>query len=201
MNVLVAFERSGIVREAFRVRGHNAWSCDLEASEDNSYYHFRMDSLECIKGSHWDLIIAHPPCQYLCSSGLHWNKRTPGRAEKTEAALRLFTEAYFAATLKSRAAFENPVGCVSSRFRKPDQYIQPYDFGHDASKKTGLWLHGLPLLKPTKYIEPRIVDGKKRWGNQTDSGQNRLGPSDARSMERARTYTGIANAMAEQWGY
>lgn len=95
---------------------------------------------------------------------------------------------------------ENPISIISTRIRKPDQIIQPYQFGHDASKSTCLWLNGLLPLRPTKWVEPRIVDGKKRWANQTDSGQNRLGPSEQRAALRAVTYQGIADAMAEQWG-
>jgi hypothetical protein len=99
-----------------------------------------------------------------------------------------------------RIAIENPVGCISTRIRKADQYIQPHQFGEDASKKTGLWLKNLPKLVPTQQIAPRIVGGKKRWANQTDSGQNRLGPSEDRWKKRSQTYQGIADAMAEQWG-
>ena len=99
----------------------------------------------------------------------------------------------------NKIAIENPIGCISTRIRKPDQYIQPYEFGEDASKKTCLWLKNLPKLKPTKYIEPRIINGKKRWANQTDSGQNRLGPSDDRWKKRSQTYRGLAQAMANQW--
>lgn len=97
-------------------------------------------------------------------------------------------------------ALENPVGCISTRIRKPTQIIQPYQFGDDASKKTCLWLRNLPPLTPTKYIPPRMVNGKPRWANQTDSGQNKLGPSEDRWKERSRTYQGIADAMATQWG-
>ena len=97
-------------------------------------------------------------------------------------------------------AIENPIGCISTRIRKADQTIQPYQFGHDASKATCLWLKGLPPLEPTQYVEPRIVNGRKRWGNQTDSGQNRLPPSADRWKIRSETYIGIAEAMANQWG-
>lgn len=99
-----------------------------------------------------------------------------------------------------RIALENPIGCISTRIRKPDQTIQPWQFGHDASKATCLWLKNLPTLKPTQEVAPRIVNGRKRWGNQTDSGQNRLGPSDDRWKIRSETYAGIADAMAAQWG-
>ena len=146
----------------------------------------------------WDLIIAHPPCTYLSVSGLHWNKKRPDRAKKTEDALK-FAKIFFDHPCP-RVAIENPISCISSRIRKPYQIIQPYEFGHNASKKTCLWLKGLPKLKPTIYIEPRIVNGKKRWDNQTDSGQNRLGPSPDRAKKRSQTYSGIAEAMAEQWG-
>jgi hypothetical protein len=99
-----------------------------------------------------------------------------------------------------RIAIENPIGCISTRIRKPNQTIQPYQFGHDASKATCLWLKNLPLLQPTKFIEPRVVNGKNRWANQTDSGQNRLPPSKDRWKIRSETYSGIADAMAIQWG-
>jgi hypothetical protein len=196
MRVLVACEYSGRVRESFRSRGHDAVSCDLEPSEQEGP-HIQGDVLKILSDG-WDLMIAHPPCTYLCSSGLHWNSRISGRREKTEQALD-FVRILLAAPIE-RIALENPIGCISSRIRKADQYIQPYQFGDDASKTTGLWLKNLLLLEPTKYVEPRIVGEKKRWANQTDSGQNRLGPSETRAAERARTYMGIATAMAEQWG-
>jgi hypothetical protein len=197
MRVLVACEFSGVVREAFRKRGHEAVSCDLLPAEDNSPHHIQGDVLPVLLEG-WDLRIAHPPCTYLCSSGLHWNKRRPGRAEKTEEALQFVRELLNAPI--ERIALENPIGCISSRIRKPDQIIQPFLFGHDASKATCLWLKNLPGLANTTFIEPRIINGKKRWANMTDSGQNKLGPSDTRWAERSRTYEGIAEAMAEQWG-
>lgn len=213
MNVLIACEYSGIAREAFRAKGHNAWSCDLLPAEDNSPHHVQMnvleliypyDDLDILDGQYWDLMIAHPPCDYLCSAGLHWNKRRPERVAQTEEALR-FVKLLLDAPIE-KIALENPVGCISTRIRPASQYIQPYEYGHDASKKTGLWLKNLPCLvpNPQDYIEPRIVErnGKKykRWANQTDSGQNKLTPSEDRWKERARTYTGIASKMAEQWG-
>ena len=207
MRVLVACERSGIVREAFRRRGHNAWSCDLLPAEDGSPYHIQGDAVIASLDTDglrepgddwWDLMIAHPECRYLSVSGLHWNHRRPERAALTEQAAE-FAVALWNAPIK-RVALENPVGILSSRIRKPDQIIQPYQFGEDASKATCLWLRGLPPLIPTKRVPGRIVNGKERWANQTDSGQNRLGPSPTRSMDRARTYQGIADAMADQWG-
>ncbi len=204
MKVLVACEFSGVVREAFRRRGHEAWSCDLEPATDGSPYHLVMDALFPAHvtletgESEWDLMIAHPPCTYLSGSGLHWNKKIEGREEKTLEALE-FVCALMDAPIE-KIAIENPVGRIGTAIRKADQYIQPYEFGHDASKKTGLWLKNLPLLCQTLYIPPRWVDGKPRWGNQTDSGQNRLGPSEDRAKIRSITYQGIADAMAEQWG-
>ena len=147
---------------------------------------------------HWDLLIAHPPCTYLCSSGLHWNKRTPGREQKTEEALE-FVRLLLNAPVE-KIALENPIGRIGTAIRPADQIIQPFMFADDAIKQTALWLKNLPKLVPTVMVEPRIVNGKKRWGNQTDSGQNRLGPSDDRWKLRSKTYHGIAIAMAEQWG-
>lgn len=196
MKVLVACEFSGVVRDAFRAKGHDAYSCDLLPSENNRY-HLKGDVLSIIHFG-WDLMIAHPPCTYLCSSGLHWNSRRPGRAMETEKAID-FVRSLLNAPIP-KIALENPRGCISTRIRKPDQTIHPWQFGHDASKTTDLWLKNLPPLVPTKLIEPRIIDGKKRWGNQTDSGQNKLGPSADRWALRSITYQGIADAMADQWG-
>jgi len=192
--VLVACEYSGRVRQAFRDRGFDAWSCDLLPSEDESPYHIVGDCLSLLDQG-WDLMIAHPPCTYLAVSGLHWNKRDPSRAEKTEEALR-FVQALMSAPI-GKIAVENPVSCISSRIRKPDQIIQPWWFGEDASKKTCLWLKGLPLLRATDRLPG---DDKTRRANQTPSGQNKLGPSPDRWKERSRTYLGIAKAMASQWG-
>jgi hypothetical protein len=195
MKVLVACEYSGTVRDAFRARGHDALSCDLLPT-DAPGPHYQGDVRDILDDG-WDLMIAHPPCTYLCSSGLHWNKRVPGRAQMTEDALdfvRLLLDAPI-----PRIALENPIGCIGTRIRKANQTIQPWQFGHDASKATCLWLKNLPLLTPTAIVEPRIANGKKRWANQTDSGQNRLPPSDDRWKIRSETYVGIAEAMADQW--
>ena len=206
MRVLVACEYSGRVREAFRKLGHDAWSCDLLPTEDNSPYHYQCDVRE-ILGNGWDLLIAHPDCTYLCSSGLHWNSRgalVDGRPRKelTEEALD-FVRCLMAAPIP-RIASENPIGCMGTRIRKAPQIIQPNEYGEDASKATCLWLKGLPPLRPTRRVPGRIVtrNGKKveRWGNQTDSGQNKLPPSADRWKERARTYQGWADAMGAQWG-
>tara|TARA_R110000868_G_scaffold277718_2_gene537503 strand:+ start:681 stop:1280 length:600 start_codon:yes stop_codon:yes gene_type:complete len=196
MKVLVACEYSGRVRDAFRALGHDAVSCDLLSSDAGGPHH-QGDVREIINDG-WDLMIAHPPCTYLSVSGMHWTARglrDPALTEDALSFVRLLMDAPI-----SRIAVENPVSVISSRIRRPDQVIQPHQFGHDASKATCLWLKGLPLLTPTQEIPPRIVDGRKRWGNQTDSGQNRLPPSKDRWKIRSATFTGIATAMAEQWG-
>lgn len=203
MRVLIACEFSGTVRRAFRALGHDAWSCDLLPSDDDSPYHIQGDVLWTLSRNHtnathwmsWDLLIAHPPCTYLASSGLHWNGRVPGRAEKTKEALE-FVRALMDAPVP-RIAIENPIGCISSRIRKPDQVIQPWHFGDDASKATCLWLKNLPLLKDTNRLPG---DKKTRRANQTPSGQNKLGPSADRWKLRSVTYPGFAAAMAAQWG-
>lgn len=196
MRVLVACEYSGVVRNAFMRAGHYALSCDLLPSDSPLGDHYQGNVLDILDHG-WDLMIAHPPCTYLCSSGLHWNKRRPERAKQTEEALdfvRLLLDAPI-----PKIALENPIGCISTRIRPPDQTIQPWQYGHDASKATCLWLKGLAQLRPTSFVEPRIVDGKRRWGNQTDSGQNRLPPSADRWKIRSETYSGIAEAMVSQW--
>ena len=196
MRVLIACEYSGAVRDAFIRAGHYAASCDLLPSESPLGDHYQGDVMDII-GHDWDLMIAHPPCTFLCASGLHWNKRRPERAQQTEAALDFVRQLLDAPI--ARIALENPIGCISTRIRKPDQTIQPWQFGHDASKATCLWLKGLPPLTPTDQIAPRLVNGRKRWGNQTDSGQNKLPPSADRWKIRSETYKGIADAMANQW--
>jgi hypothetical protein len=196
MRVLVACEYSGAVRDAFIRAGHYAASCDILPSESPLGDHYQCDVLTILDHG-WDLMVAHPPCTFLCASGLHWNKRRPERAQQTEDALDFVRQLLDAPI--DRIALENPIGCISTRIRKPNQTIQPHQFGHDASKATCLWLKGLPLLTPTDQIAPRLVDGRKRWGNQTDSGQNKLPPSADRWKIRSETYQGIADAMANQW--
>lgn len=197
LKVLVACEFSGRVRDAFRARGHNAYSCDIIRADGSQKYHIQRDVMSVLDHG-WDMMIAHPPCTYLAASGLHWNNKVEGRQEMSDAAL------YFVKDLMDapihRICIENPVGRIGSEIRPASQYIQPYNFGEDASKKTGLWLKNLPLLQSTEYVVPRIVDGRPRWGNQTDSGQNKLGPSKDRWKLRSETYQGIADAMAKQWG-
>jgi hypothetical protein len=196
MKILIACEYSGAVRDAFIKAGHDATSCDLLPT-DVPGPHYQGDVFDIINQG-WDMMIAHPPCTYLCSSGLHWNKRVPGREQKTLDALE-FVRKLLDCNIP-RIALENPIGCISKRIRKPDQIIHPYEFGDDASKSTCLWLKNLPILFQTKYVQPRIINGKPRWSNQTDSGQNKLTPSYDRWKERSKTYQGIADAMANQWG-
>lgn len=196
LRVLVACEYSGTVRDAFRALGHHAVSCDLLPTDAPGPHH-QGDVTE-ILGAGWDLLVAHPPCTYLSVSGMHWTARGLRDPQLTEDALafvRLLMDADI-----PRIAIENPVSVISSRIRKPDQIVQPHEYGHDASKATCLWLKGLPLLTPTEHVEPRIINGRKRWGNQTDSGQNKLAPSADRWKIRSATFSGIAAAMAAQWG-
>lgn len=196
MRVLVGCEYSGTVRDAFIAAGHEAMSCDLLPT-DKPGPHYQGDLFDVIDDG-WDLLIAHPPCTYLSVSGMHWTTRGLRDPQLTEDALE-FVRRIMAAKIK-RKAIENPISIISTRIRPPDQVIQPYEYGHDASKATCLWLQNLPPLRPTLHIQPRIVDGKKRWGNQTDSGQNVLPPSDDRWKIRSETFHGIAKAMADQWG-
>lgn len=193
--VLVGCESSGVVREAFRSLGHDAWSCDLQPADDGSECHYQCDLREAVEAQPWDVLIAHPPCTYLAASGLHWNKRVAGRDALTEQALD-FVRWIFALPIP-RVAVENPIGCISTRIREPEQVIQPWWFGDDASKATCLWLKGLPTLMPTHRLRG---DRSTRRANQTASGQNKLSPSPDRWKLRSVTYPGIARAMAEQWG-
>lgn len=197
MNVLVACEFSGRVRDAFIKRGHNAVSCDLFDSIAPGP-HLKGDVSKILHLG-WDMLIAFPPCTYLCGSGLHWNVRNPDRAKLTDAALEFVKRLWNAPIPK--VAIENPVGCLSTRFMKPSQIIQPYEFGEDKSKKTCLWLRGLPLLKPTKFVPPtHLKNGVLRYANQTGSGQDKTPPSKLRWAIRSLTLQGIADAMAAQWG-
>jgi len=211
MRVLIGCEQFGHVRDAFRRRGHDAWSCDLEPDRTGSPFHLQADVLTVLDRG-WDLAIFHPDCTYLTNSaawaygdGPYHQKVKPGtlvganRRQARSAAIRFVLKLWHAPI--PRIAIENPIGCLSSSsMGKPQQIIQPYWFGDDASKATCLWLNGLLPLRPTDPIEPRWVNEKPRWANQTDSGQNRLSPSPDRAMQRAATYPGTADAMAAQWG-
>jgi site-specific DNA-cytosine methylase len=190
MNILIGCEFSGIVRDAFTARGHHAVSCDLLPSESEGH-HIQGDILDAIRQEQWDMLIAFPPCTDLSVSGAKWfaEKRADGRQQRALEFVRALLDAPI-----DRIALENPVGVISTYIRKPDQIVQPWMFGDNASKKTCLWLKGLPPLLATTIIS------KHRYANQTPSGQNKLGPSPDRWKERSRTYEGIATAMAQQWG-
>jgi site-specific DNA-cytosine methylase len=182
VKVLVACEFSGVVRRAFRARGHDAWSCDLLPAADNDPHHVQGDVREVLQAG-WDLMIAHPPCTHLAVSGARWFKDKA--AEQAEALA--FVRVLLAAPIK-RKALENPVSVISSRIRKPDQIIQPWMFGHGETKATCLWLDNLPPLRPTNVVSGR------------EARVHKLPPSPDRWKLRSVTYAGIAEAMADQWG-
>lgn len=182
MRVLVGCEFSGRVREAFRKRGHDAWSYDLLPSEDDSPFHVIGDVRHAL-GYGWDLGIFHPPCTRLAVSGARWFAMY---RDEQEAALDFVRELLDAPI--PRIALENPISVISSRIRKPDQIIQPWQFGHGETKATCLWLKNLPLLVPTNIVEGR------------EARVHKMPPRPDRWKERSRTFTGIAEAMAEQWG-
>lgn len=218
--VLVACEYSGRVRNAFAARGWDALSADFEPSEDNSPYHYQGDCFDLLNDQKFDLLIAHPPCTYLSVSGMHWTTRGLRDPKLTEDALD-FVNRLMAVNVKYMA-LENPVSVISTRIRKPNQVIHPWMFGHDASKTTCLWTKNLPKLAPTNIVEGTLYccgipvspgagyygcanccgERKARniYGNQTATGQNKIGPSKDRWKERSRTCEGIAQAMADQWG-
>ena len=190
--VLVACEYSGAVRDAFAAIGWDALSCDLLPS-DKPGNHYQGDVRDVI-GLGWDLIIGFPPCTYLCSSGMHWTVRGLRDPVLTEDALG-FVRLLMGADC-GHIAIENPVGAISTRIRKPDCVIHPWQFGHPESKATCLWLKNLPVLIPTNVLKK---PDSGRWENQTASGQNKLPPSKDRWKLRSKTYQGIADAMAKQW--
>lgn len=187
MRILVACEFSGVVRDAFRRRGHEAYSCDLLPSEPSKYmsHHFQGDALKWLANPRykWDLVIAHPPCTHLAVSGARWFK---DKQVEQQAAIEFFMHCINANA--KRVCVENPVCIMSRLYRKPDQIIQPWMFGHGETKKTCLWLKNLPLLTPTNIVEGRE---QRIW---------KMPPSPDRGKLRSITYTGIAEAMAEQWG-
>lgn len=210
MRVLIGCEFSGTVRDAFLARGHEAVSCDLRAA---SGPHIQGDVFDAVASFQPELLIVHPPCTFLSTSGLHWiargriEKDGRPRAEHFKEALE-FVRKLLALDVPKRC-LENPVGAIGTHLEKTPHSVQPYDFGDDASKRTMLWLKNLPPLArdPEMRKAGRMVEwnGKmvERWSNQTDSGQNVQAPTkdpETRRMARAVTYPGIAKAMAEQWG-
>lgn len=182
MKVLIACEFSGIVRDAFLAKGHDTWSCDLLETEKPGP-HIQCDILNILH-ENWDLMIAHPPCQYLACSGARW---WVDRQDEQHAALQ-FVKTLLDADIP-RIALENPLGKIGTTIRRANQYIQPWQFGHGETKKTGLWLKNLPLLVPTN-----IVTGRNPRVHHVAPGPNRW-------KERSRFYTGIAKAMASQWNF
>lgn len=182
MKVLVACEFSATVRDVFRARGHDAWSCDFLSTDGDPAFHLQCDVLTVLDRG-WDLMIAHPPCTHLASSGARWFK---DKVEEQAAALE-FVRALLAAPIP-QICLENLVGVISSFIRKPDQIVQPWQFGHGEVKATCFWLKGLPKLQPTK-----IATGRSAY-------VAKMPPGPDRWKDRSKTYRGIARAMAEQWG-
>lgn len=183
VKVLIACEYSGIVRDAFRARGHRAMSCDLLPTERPGM-HYQGPVQDVIEDG-WDLMIAHPPCTFLAVSGARW-MRDPARVKEQRKALAFVR--YLMAQPIPRIAIENPISIISTRVRKPDQIVQPWMFGHGEVKATCLWLKGLPLLVPTRIVKGRTAR------------VHRASPGPDRWKERSRTLQGIADAMAVQWG-
>lgn len=230
MNVLVACEESQRVCTAFRERGHNAFSCDiLPCSGGHPEWHIQGDVLEILEptpyedcavdpinfetmdgkthiiNGRWDLIIAHPPCTFLTNTGNRWfdvtkygmaaQKRWHERCEAIVFFLRL------ASASCSKIVIENPIGCMSTLYRKPDQIIHPYMFGDPERKATCLWLKGVPELKPTNLVKPNVITYKNGKGTDSPWHMNTMSlPKEERAKERSKTFPGIAKAMAEQWG-
>ena len=203
MKILVACEESGTVREAFRKLGHDAWPCDLQESRDNSPYHYQQDVFEVIEKG-WDLMIAHPPCTYLCVSGARWlyNKDGSKNEKRWE---NMYKGLDFVTSLMNapieKIAIENPISVISSYIRKPDQIIRPYEYGDNASKSTCLWLKNSPKLVPTNIIVPTKHITKS--GKQYDSWwfeSSLISDKKERAKFRSKTFQGIADAMAMQWG-
>lgn len=189
MKILIACEFSGIVRNAFEKIGHAAWSCDLLPTEIPSDNHYQGDVRDIINNG-WDMMIAFPPCTYICNGGNNWLNRRPDLKWRENRELGAEFFMLFINAPIEKIAVENPIGCMSTKYRKPDQIIHPYMFGHDVRKDTCLWLKNLPKLIPTNIIPPphRKID---YWSNKRNPGGKSL---------KSITYQGIADAMAEQWG-
>lgn len=228
MNVLIACEESQEVCKAFRARGHRAFSCDVqECSGGHPEWHIQGDVTPLVNGkcrfntsdthTHtqdlaWDLLVAHPPCTYLTVAGNRWfnvdryGNKAIQRMKDREEGIKFFM--LFANADCERIAIENPIGCMSKIWRKPDQIINPYQFGHPVGKATCLWLKNLPLLQPTNIVEPERIHSKGRTGGYSgnswyvkDENGKILGWNDPRTAKaRSKTYRGIALAFAEQWG-
>lgn len=192
MRVLIACESSGAVRNAFRALGHDAWSCDLQPADDGNPFHCTGDALVAIAagedGVPWDLVIGHPPCTHLSASGARWWKQKQADGRQADGVAFFMAMVAACEAIGCRWAMENPIGIMSTLYRKPDCIIQPWQHGHGHVKATCLWLSGLPILKPSN-----IVEGREAYCHK-------LPPSANRWKLRSKTYQGIANAMAAQWG-
>ncbi len=186
MKVLIGCELSGVVRRVFRACGHDAFSCDLEDADDYQEHHLKCDIYEAVASAEWDIIIMHPPCTALAVSGNRWyGQGMPKHRDRMEAISWTWGLYKYSQGHSDRVCMENPVGVLP---HKPTQYIQPWQFGHGETKKTGLWLWNLPKLKPTNIVEGR------------EARVHRMPPGPDRAKMRSQTYQGIADAMAEQWG-
>lgn len=211
MKIIIGCERSGVIRRTLRNKNHDAWSCDLLPADDNSKFHIQDDVLDHLD-ENWDMAIFHPPCTFLCVTGNKWfyhpedkhlpieerrsHPKFPNRKQDRADAFEFFM-ALVNAPIK-KICIENPVGVISSYWRKPDQIIQPFQFGHEEPKKTCLWLKHLPLLKPTKIVEPKYMISKS--GKKLAEWYYKPSQSPERTKLRETTFQGIADAMAEQWG-
>lgn len=219
-DILIGFSTCWRTRRAFEKQGHRVWTCDLRPAEQDPEWHFQCNVWDVLYAYGWDMAVLHPMCTYLTAAaawafeepdfkrypdGGYHQRVKPGtvtgkaRCRARDKALREFRQLL---DLPYPVAIENPgKSFITKAIRPPDQIVQPYWFGNDASKLTAFWLTGgLPQLKPTRYVEPRWIGNSPRWGNQTDSGQNKVSESDARWLERSGTYPGIADAMGKQWG-
>lgn len=192
MRILIACEFSGRVRDAFAAKGHEAWSCDLLPSETIGNHY--QCAVEEILGSDWDMMVAHPPCTHLAVSGAAWFKNKQKEQEEALQFVQMLMDAPI-----PKICIENPVSIISSRIKKPTQYIQPWQFGHAETKKTCLWLKNLLPLRPTDIVEPKFIIGKKDGKRYSPTHYQSYSKGE-RWKIRSRTYRGIADAMAHQWG-
>lgn len=199
MRVLIACEESQTVCKAFRAKGHEAYSCDIiDCSGGHPEWHIKDDVLNHLNDG-WDLMIAHPPCTYLCVAGLHYSKKNKDRMLLTNRAAEFFL-LLFNSNIK-KIAIENPVGYMNTYFRKPDQIIEPYMFGHAERKKTCLWLKGLPVLLPISNLKPKPIKTIfRKTGSKAGQPYNYYWRQGKTSKQRSKTFEGIAKAMADQWG-
>jgi hypothetical protein len=204
MKILVACEYSGVVRDAFRSKGHDAYSCDLLPCDGDEKYHYQCDVFK-VTGKNWDMMIAFPPCTYLSVSGNRWFHRAYSEKFPTRQQDREDAKTFFMALANApieTICIENAQGIMSTCWRKPDQIIHPYQFGHPVAKRTCLWLKNLPPLVPTETVEPEYVtyeSGKRLSKWYADIGAAKPPPDERRKL-RSRSFEGIAQAMADQWG-